>query len=155
MRTILSFCVLMSLTGCANNGQDSIADLTSQSDVEIQTQILALENAWAQVDVTNDRSVFEKIIAPDFHSTSSRSGKRRDRAEWLANWQYENVKSAVHINPAVQVFSPTLAVYTGIDETRGNNPDGTEWVHQDICTDTWLKRNGMWQCIAAHCSRLK
>lgn len=73
----------------------------------------------------------------------------------LADWEYEGVKSATHINPVVQVFSEDLAVYTGIDETRGLNENGTEWVHQDICTDTWLKRKGSWQCIAAHCSRIK
>ena len=127
----------------------------TQSVVEVQQHILDLEYKWAQVDVTNDRSIFDEIIAADFHSTSSRNGKRKSRTQWLADWEYEGVKSATNINPIVQVFSQDLAMYSGIDETKGLNKDGTAWVHQDICTDTWLKRQGRWQCIAAHCSRIK
>ena len=122
---------------------------------EIQAHILKLENEWAQVDVTNDRSVFSKIIAPDFFSTSSRSGKRKSRAQWLADWEYEGVTSATQVDSTIRVYSANLAIFSGIDETRGLNQDGSQWVHQDICTDTWLKRAGKWQCIAAHCSRIK
>lgn len=126
-----------------------------QSMQDIQTLILHLEDAWAQVDVTNDRSIFDEIIAPDFHSASSREGKVMDRAQWLANWEYEGVTSATNIQPAVYVVSPELAIYNGIDETRGSGSNGAEWVHQDLCTDTWVKRNGKWQVVAAHCSRIK
>ena len=121
----------------------------------IRQTILALEEQWAQVDVTNDRTVFDTIIAPDFHSTSSRTGRRRDRAEWIAQWEYKGVTVARHIDPVVDVYSADVAVYSGIDETHGRNADGSERVHQDICTDTWLRRGGKWQAVAAHCSRIR
>lgn len=126
-----------------------------QSTQDIQALILHLENAWAQVDVTNDRSIFTEIIAPEFHGASSRDGKILDRAQWLANWEYEGVTSATNIQPAVHVVSPELAIFNGIDETKGRDGNGAEWVHQDLCTDTWVKRNGKWQVVAAHCSRIK
>src|SRR5215217_2794174 len=49
----------------------------------IEQELLRLESGWAQVDVTNDRSIFDKIISPDFVETSI-SGKVRNRQEWLA-----------------------------------------------------------------------
>ena len=45
---------------------------------EIERTLLRLEDERAQVDVTNDRAVFERIIAHDFVSTSA-SGKFRNR----------------------------------------------------------------------------
>ena len=156
MRAIVCFLCAISLVGSSawSRGTTTRNEGT-QSVAEVQQYIRDLEYKWAQVDVTNDRSIFDQIIAADFHSTSSRNGQRKNRTQWLADWEYEGVKSATNIDPIVQVFSQDLAMYSGIDETKGLNKDGTTWVHQDICTDTWLKRQGRWQCIAAHCSRIK
>ncbi len=126
-----------------------------QSNSEIERLLLRLEDEWAQVDVTNDRSVFQRIIAPDFVSTSSRTGKIKNRQQWLADWEYEGVKQATPTDMQVHIYAENVAVVTGIDTTTGTDKDGHEWTHQDRCTDTWVKRNGDWQCVAAHCSRIK
>ena len=131
------------------------SQMATDSVAAIQAHILNLENEWAQVDVTNDRSIFDSILASELFFTDSRTGKRKSRAEFLADWGYEGVTSATNIDTVVQVFSENLAVFSGTDETKGRNRDGSEWLHQDICTDTWLRQNGVWQCIAAHCSRIK
>lgn len=109
------------------------ADAPAQSTEEIQSLILRLEEAWAQVDVTNDRSIFEDILAPDFQGASSHDGKLLDRTQWLAEWEYESITSATSIHPVVRVVSPDLAIFNGIDETRKAGPGGVE-VHQDMCT---------------------
>lgn len=142
----------LSLLGCGNPGQ---ARHHVQTIPEIQGEILSLENQWAQVDVTNDRAVFDRILAMDFHNISSRDGRRIDRAEFLDEWEYEGVIAAANRDTDVQVLSADLAIYTGTDETTGRNADGSPWVHRDICTDTWLRRNGEWRCVAAHCSRIE
>ncbi|MBA4122953.1 MAG: nuclear transport factor 2 family protein [Acidobacteria bacterium] len=114
-----------------------------------------MENEWAQIDVTNDRSVFERILAPDFVSTS-RSGKfLGNRQEYLADWEYEEVKSAVNSNMKVHIYANNVAIVTGIDTTRGTDKDGNEWMHQDRFTDTYIKRKGVWQCVAAQVTRIK
>jgi ketosteroid isomerase-like protein len=119
----------------------------------IEEELTRLENAWAQVDVTNDRSIFDHIIAPDFVATSA-SGKVRNREEWTKSWEYEGLKNAVNKDLSVHVYSDTLAVVTGIDVTTRTD-NGVEVVHEDRFTDTWLKRGGGWQVIAAQVIRLK
>jgi len=121
---------------------------------QIERQLLELENAWAQVDVTNDRSIFDRIIAPDFVSTNS-DGEVRNRREWLANWDYEVVIRATNTDMRVQVYSDSLAVVTGVDRTVKLDKDKKEIVHEDRFTDTWLNRNGQWQVIAAHVTRIE
>ncbi len=112
---------------------------SSRND-KIAQELIKMENQWAQVDVTNDRSVFERILAPDFVSTS-RSGKfLGNRQEYLADWEYEKVKSAVNSNMKVHIYASSVAVVAGIDTTRGTDKDGNEWMHQDRFTDTYIKR---------------
>jgi hypothetical protein len=119
---------------------------------EITRQLLELENAWAQVDVTNDRAVFDKIIAPVFVATDSRGTV--DRAKWLAEREYENVKSAGNSEMQVNVISADIAIVTGVNETVKLD-GGREVKHRDRFTHTWLRRDGRWQCIAAHVTRLE
>ncbi len=122
---------------------------------EIEQTLLKLENDWGQVDVTNDRSVFQRIIAPDFVSTS-RSGKfLGNRLEWVTDWEYEGVKTAVNSDMKVHIYADNVAVVTGIDTTTGIDKEGKKWLHQDRFTDTWVKRNGVWQCAAAQVNRIK
>jgi ketosteroid isomerase-like protein len=122
---------------------------------QIEQELLRLENDWAQVDVTNDRTIFDKIISPDFVETSI-SGKVRNRQEWLADWEYDDVKSSVNSEMQVRVLSDGLAVVTGVDNTVKLDRDGKKVVHADRFTNTWSKNSrGQWQCVAAHVSRLR
>lgn len=120
---------------------------------QIEQELIRLENAWAQVDVTNDRSIFDRIIAPEFVSTSI-SGKVRNHDEWMRDWEYEGVKTARNSDIVVRVHSDTLAVITGVDVTT-RIENGKEVFHEDRFTDTWVNRNGQWQVIAAQVTRLK
>src|SRR3954471_2748980 len=131
----------------------ALGQSTPAADVE--KLLLRLENEWAQVDVTQDKSVFQRILAPEFVSTS-RSGKfLSGRDAYVRDWEYEAVKSARNGDMAVHVYSDDAAVVTGIDTTSGSNADGSEWTHQDRLTDTWVRRDASWQCVAAHVTRIK
>ena len=152
----LSVIVLLALASALTFGQvKSNKRSAKESNAEIKRILLEMEDEWAQVDVTNDRSVFQRIIAPDFVETS-RSGKfLKNRQEWLADWEYEGIKSATGSDMQVHIYADNVAVVTGIDTTGGTDKDGTDWTHQDRFTDTWVKRNGVWQCVAAQVTRIK
>jgi hypothetical protein len=117
-------------------------------------ELVKLENELARSGVVNDRSAIERLLAADFVGTSP-NGKIRNRQEWLAAEEYEGVKRTASREVHVHIYSDTLAVVTGIDTTVRLDKDGREIVHQGRFTDTWLKRNGQWQVIAAHVARIK
>ena len=98
MITLTLLAALASLLGSPAVTTAPTSQGTTGSVGAIKTHILKLENEWAQVDVTNDRSIFERILAPEFFFTDSRTGKRKGRAEWLADWESEGVTSATNIN---------------------------------------------------------
>ena len=155
MKQLLVIVVLVVAAALAFSQAKNKNKSEKQSHDEIEQTLLKMENEWAQVDVTNDRSVFQRIIAPDFVSTS-RSGKfLRSRQEWVADWEYEGVKVATNSDMKVHIYADNVAVVTGVDTTTGTDKEGKEWMHQDRTTDTWVKRNGVWQCVAAHVTRIK
>ncbi len=131
------------------------SEISAEERREIERELLKMENEWAQVDVTNDKSVFQRILAPDFVSTS-RSGKfLENRQEYVADWEYEKIKSAANSDMRVHIYSDSTAIVTGIDTTKGADKAGKEWMHQDRFTDTYVKRKGVWQCVAAQVTRIK
>jgi hypothetical protein len=126
---------------------------TERSKDEIERTLLKMTDEWTQVDVTRDKSVLERFMADDFVSTS-RSGRVRNRQELFAAWRDEGVKSAANSDVKVHIYADNVADVTGMDTTVGSK-DGVEWGHQDRFTTTWVKRNGVWQCVAAQWNRVK
>lgn len=100
--------------------------------------------------MTHDVSVMEQLVAEDFVGTSS-SGKVGTKATMMAQARSDkNVyTSAVSSDIRVQTFGPNIAVVTGIARESGKTPSGKAFSHAYRFTDTWMERNGEWQCIAA------
>jgi hypothetical protein len=121
---------------------------------KIEAELIRLENEWRQVDVANDRSVFDRLIAREFVGTSI-TGVLRRRDEWIKAWEFEKVQRAENKEMAVNVLSPDLAIATGVDITTKLDAGGNEVVHRDRFTDTWVRRESRWQVVAAHVTRLK
>jgi len=118
-------------------------------------ELKAQEQRWEGSFATHDVSVTEQLVAPDFIGTSS-SGKVGNKAMMVD--QARNDKnvytSAVSGDMIVRMFGPSVAVVTGIAREAGKTPAGKPFSHAYHFTDTWMERNGEWQCIAAHAMAL-
>ena len=96
-----------------------------------------------------------KIVADDFIGTSS-SGKTGDKGTLLAEAKRDTstYTSAVSSDMTVKMFGPTVAVVTGVAKESGKTKAGKIFTHSYRFTDTWVERNGEWQCVAAHAMAL-
>ncbi len=107
---------------------------------------IQLENHWTTALVRRDTAAFGRLLAPGFVYTENASIMNReeliksiigpDRVEWARN---EGMK--VHDFGDVQVI-------TGVLHLRGKGKDG-RFDRRFQFTDTWQRRNGRWQVIAA------
>lgn len=107
---------------------------------------IQLEEEWAAALVRRDTRAFERLLAPGFVYTENALVMNRkeviksvtgpDRVEWARN---EGLK--VHDFGDVQVI-------TGVLHLRGKGKDGP-FDRRFQFTDTWQRRNGRWQVIAA------
>jgi len=100
--------------------------------------------------MTHDVSILEELVADDFVGTSS-SGKVGNKSTLIAEARKDkNVyTSAVSTDMTVRIFGPDIAVVTGVARETGKTASGKAFSQAIRFTDTWVERNGVWQCVAA------
>jgi ketosteroid isomerase-like protein len=103
------------------------------------------EEAWAQSNVTRDTTLLKQFIADDFIGISPSSGERytkKELLEYAAN-ATEHVSS--HVDEMTVRFYGSTAVAQGSESFVLK--DGRRGRY--VWTDTWLRRRGKWQIVAA------
>ncbi len=113
----------------------------------IDREIAGLENEWAECFRTGNPKAAEQFIAEDFigiSSKASRYSKQEALREIIASKGVYRSFAATDIT--VRVYGET-AIAQGKDIwvlAKGSQKQGTS-----IWTDTWIRRNGQWQIVAA------
>jgi ketosteroid isomerase-like protein len=122
------------------------AALQAQSDQkEAETYIRKSESEWAESVASGDAKGIERILAEDFIGIDPK-GKSYDKPSMIADTK-EGPKYFVsnHLDEVKVRFYGDTAVAQGSES----------WVRQTgekgrfVWTDTWLRRNGRWQIVAA------
>jgi hypothetical protein len=117
------------------------------SDNPVVKEIVAKEKMWLDADCSRQPAL-KDVIADDFQGTAPK-GDRTDKASALAdspNWPAKDCQ----LGPVkVRFFSETLAMVYGSESAVWKAKDGKAAKRCLVWTDTWLKRAGKWQIIAA------
>ena len=112
--------------------------------------LLRLEDSWASALVKRDSVTFERLLAKGFVYTEN--DQLMDRAAVIQSVASGSDTVAAAHNEEMQVhrYGPTAAVVTGwlIVSGRGANGGGA-FNRRYRFTDTWVKRAGKWQIVAA------
>lgn len=105
--------------------------------------LLTLEDRWAAALVKRDRAAFERMLAPKFVYTEN--AQLSDRAAVLTSLVSGDTVTAAHNDSmVVHRYGAVTAVVTGWLVVEGR-----DYVHRYRFTDTWVKRSGRWQIVAA------
>jgi ketosteroid isomerase-like protein len=115
--------------------------------------VAALEQQWLQSQQTNNPDLVAPLLAEKFVSTGS-DGKVTDKAQSLADAKKTKYDSVAYENLKVTAFGDT-AVATGDFKAKGTDASGKPLVTHERFTDTWVKMNGKWQCVASQASPVK
>lgn len=107
------------------------------------------ERQWAEAACTHNK-IAEKILADHFLGTAP-DGKRYAKSVEVTNASdmSKTAQGCRLLDAKVHFFGKKLAVVYGSESSVENAKDGTNKSRCLIWTDTWLKRNGAWQIIAA------
>ena len=108
------------------------------------------ENRWEAAIASHNVSTVEGFLAPDFIGISSK-GKFLNRSGLLSEFKSDKdtYKSTKIEKLNVRTFGKDVAVTTGRAREKGTGKDGKSFDRTFLFTDTWMQRNGQWQCVAA------
>ena len=136
------FCVavVLLLATLCSNAQNS----KQNEDAKL---ILTLEAAWNRAEKNGDRAALDLLVGDEFVYTDS-DGSFRNRAQWLADVkrnasQYELLADQ---DEAVHLYG-NVAVVTG-EYREKDRVNGKMVLRRGRFTDTWVKQNGQWKCVA-------
>ena len=124
--------------------QENAADSSA-----IKTKLKEMEDAWVKALVDKDQAAVGNMIADDFAGFSP-EGKHATKTQILAEMKNESntLSSAVNDNLDVHVYGPNLATVTGVTTEKSKDKNGKQFTRSYVWVDTWMERNGKWECIA-------
>jgi ketosteroid isomerase-like protein len=113
----------------------------------VEQELIKLETEWVDGAVKHDVTTIGKMLADEFIMTFD--GTVYTKAELLEYIKSnEELASLVTDEWKVRVYGDAAVVTAR--NTRKVKLEGKEVTSQDRFTDTWIKRDGRWKCVAAH-----
>jgi ketosteroid isomerase-like protein len=128
---------------CAH-AQENAADSSA-----VQANLKQMEDAWVKALVSKDQAAVGNMIADDFAGFNP-EGKHVTKSQLLDEMKNERntLSSATNDNMDVHVYGPNLATVSGTTTEKGKDKDGKQFTRTYVWLDTWMERNGKWECIA-------
>ena len=115
--------------------------------------LIDMERKWAEEECTHSMIV-QTMLADDFQGTSP-EGNRYSKSEEVKETKTSKTAARecrLH-DATVRFFGENIALVYGSESSIRKASDGKEYTRSLIWTDTWLKRNGSWQVVAAQDTR--
>ncbi|HKU26353.1 MAG TPA: nuclear transport factor 2 family protein [Candidatus Sulfotelmatobacter sp.] len=123
----------------------------SQGDEE---RIIGLENIWNQAQLKHDANAMGSMLHANFVFTDY-DGTVMGKAQFLASIRDSSNALSLEVSDDMQLhrFGDTVVV-TGKTHEKGKQK-GKAYEHYGRFTDTWIKQNSEWICVASQLGLLQ
>jgi len=116
---------------------------------EAERAVTKLEQEWFAIQQANDWAKLTKMIADDFVIVDS-DGSLGNRSTMIDGYKEEaprvvSLKMQVLVAHAVAV---NTVIASGLDDIATKGSDGSTVHRYERFIDTWVLRDGRWQCVA-------
>ncbi len=147
--TVLSLCAAPFARAQTPQAPASPANSGAASGVE--AKIKSMEDSWAAAQLQKDHgaSVVDGLLSVDYFGVGSK-GEIRNKAKQLEHMRSDadTYTSSKNDSMDVHLYGPNIATVCGTSTEKGKDKDGKEFSRSYAWVDTWMERNGQWQCIA-------
>jgi len=109
--------------------------------------IIAAEAKWAN-SACSPQPDLKDLIADDFQGTSP-SGRRYGKDKAITTDTKSLSRDCQLGEIKVRFFGDSIAIAYGAESWTDKGNDGKDTKRCQVWTDTWLKREGKWQIVAA------
>jgi len=144
--SLAGFSLVVSFEGAALTAQAS-----ENEDVKV---LLQLENEIARAWVQQDTQTLEQILADDYTlaGTADALIGKREYIAALDNPEFET-DSVIVDELRIRVYGDA-AVVTGRAAYKGRSKKRGSYLRRFRFTDTFIRHDGTWKCVATHASAL-
>jgi ketosteroid isomerase-like protein len=114
----------------------------------------ALETAWNHAEQSKDAAALGQLLADSFVYVDY-DGTLMNKKQYLVSTVNDVVQNEQINNEGmtIQVYGDA-AVVNGVDRDKGLEK-GKPFFRHGRFTDTWIFRNGAWQCVASQSTLIK
>ena len=120
---------------------------------KVEEALMQLERDWCNASLKNDVDWLTRVLADDASFVTA-TGQRQNKAQVLADFKAEKTTTCQVDQMQVRVHAEA-AVVTGRWRITGTDAKGKPFpTPETMFTDTFVRRNGQWQCVASHSSAI-
>ena len=146
-RSVILFASIAVLSGAL-----LVSTGSAQQD-KVDDALMQLERDWCNASLKNDSDWLTRVLADDASFVTS-TGQRQNKAQVLADFKAAKTKTCQVDQMEVRVHGET-AVVTGRWRITGTDAKGKPFASpESMFTDTFVRRNGEWRCVASHSSAI-
>ncbi len=113
-----------------------------------QAAVAALEQAWQKAQQTNNYDALEPVLADNFVQTSSDGKVTTTKAAALSDAKLTKWTSVDYSDLKFNVYGDTV-IANGSFRGKGTDSTGAVVDERSHFTDTWVKIDGKWKCVAS------
>jgi len=126
----------------------SVSGFAQNSASDEGGRVLGLETAWNHAIEAKDTKALDMLLANTFIAVEI-DGSVSSKSEFLASIKAPEYQPSQAVNEQinVQVYG-NAAVVVGIFRIKGTEK-GKPYVHRERFTDTWIKYDQTWKCVAS------
>jgi ketosteroid isomerase-like protein len=116
---------------------------------EDSSKIIAMENLWNQMQLNHDAPAMEKMLDAEFVLTDY-DGSLLNKTQFLHSIKDMSIKLTQEVSEGMKLHQHgNTVVITGATREKGTQ-NGKPFAHSGRFTDTWIRKDGRWLCVASH-----
>jgi hypothetical protein len=123
----------------------------AQTASGVEEKLKSMEDSWAAAQLQKDHgaSVVDGLLSADFFGIGEK-GKLQNKTDWLERMRTDTDSYTYSKNDSMDVhlYGPNIATVCGTSTEKGTDKKGKKFSRSFAWVDTWMERNGQWQCIA-------
>jgi ketosteroid isomerase-like protein len=125
-----------------------------EDEAGAQSRIVALEKAWNQAYKLGDRKALDELLDERIVIVND-DGSLQNKADFLSSIKKSNSQEQ-QVTPesiTVHVYG-NAATATGVFRAKGTE-GGKSYLRRERFVDTWVNKDGRWQCAAASATTIR
>ena len=128
----------------------------AQDNSATETNLKQMEDVWAKALKDKDQAAVGNMVADDYAGINSK-GENQNKTQLLDEIKSstDTLSASTNDNMQVHVYGPSLATVVGTSTEKGKDKDGKQFSRSFGWVDTWMERNGKWECIGEAVTSLK